>query len=231
MASELDEIFRKAGRKERAVYEKRYLKSALEFYGTGVPFVRKQAKMFYKAHPDYSHDELWALVDVLWRKDNHELRSFCVALLELFSDRLLASDLSRIKSLLIQSAGWALVDWLATGVLSVMVQRYASARRSMKVWARHDNFWIRRSALLSLLSELRCGEGDFTYFEELAVPMLQEKEFFIRKAIGWILREVSKKNPDLSFGFLKRHRQTVSSLTLREGSKYLSPRQKQALNI
>ena len=51
--------------------------------------------------------------------------------------------------------------------------------------------------------------------------MLGEREFFIRKAIGWVLREVSKKRPELTFEFLREHRDEVSGLTLSEGAKYL----------
>ena len=51
--------------------------------------------------------------------------------------------------------------------------------------------------------------------------MVEEKEFFIRKAIGWILREVSKNRPELAFGFLREHRDLVSGLTMAEGAKYL----------
>lgn len=59
--------------------------------------------------------------------------------------------------------------------------------------------------------------------------MLDEKEFFIRKAIGWVLREVSKKRPKLVFEFLREHRAEVSGLTLREGAKYLPAAQRRAL--
>jgi len=61
--------------------------------------------------------------------------------------------------------------------------------------------------------------------------MLEEREFFIRKAIGWVLREVSKKRPALSFGFLREHRDRVSRLTLQEGAKYLSPARRRALGL
>jgi 3-methyladenine DNA glycosylase AlkD len=59
--------------------------------------------------------------------------------------------------------------------------------------------------------------------------MLGEREFFIRKAIGWVLREVGKRRPELTFEFLREHRDAVSGLTLREGAKYLLPAQRRAL--
>jgi hypothetical protein len=72
--------------------------------------------------------------------------------------------------------------------------------------------------------------GDFDLFARLAVGMLDEREFFIRKAIGWVLREVSKKRSKLVFEFLRAHRDEVSGLTLREGAKYL-PAQRRTLRL
>ncbi|MGQ0569406.1 MAG: DNA alkylation repair protein, partial [Armatimonadota bacterium] len=56
-------------------------------------------------------------------------------------------------------------------------------------------------------------------------------EFFIRKATGWVLREVSKKRPALVYEFLRRHQDRVSGLTLREGSKYLPDAKRRALGL
>ena len=61
--------------------------------------------------------------------------------------------------------------------------------------------------------------------------MLDEREFFIRKAIGWVLREVSKKRPALTYAFLREHRRRVSNLSLQEGAKYLSPTEREALGL
>ena len=82
---------------------------------------------------------------------------------------------------------------------------------------------MRRTALLAQLDELRAGRGDFDLFARLAVPMLGEREFFIRKAIGWVLRDTSRKRPALTFAFLQAHRDAMSGLTLREGARRLPP--------
>jgi 3-methyladenine DNA glycosylase AlkD len=61
--------------------------------------------------------------------------------------------------------------------------------------------------------------------------MLDEREFFIRKAIGWVLREVSKKRPELAYAFLKEHRDRVSRLSLLEGAKYLPSAERKSLGL
>ena len=97
-------------------------------------------------------------------------------------------------------------------------------------WSRDDDFWIRRASMLAQLPSLRAGGGDFEQFASFASRMAGEKEFFIRKAIGWVLRDVSKKRPDLVFGFLLDHVHEVSGLTLREGCKYLPEGQRETLS-
>jgi 3-methyladenine DNA glycosylase AlkD len=88
-------------------------------------------------------------------------------------------------------------------------------------WATDPDFWIRRSALLSLLLPLRRGAGDFGRFSRYADQMLAEKGFFIRKAIGWVLRETAKKRPDLVAGWLEPRIPLLSGVTLREAVKPL----------
>jgi 3-methyladenine DNA glycosylase AlkD len=112
-----------------------------------------------------------------------------------------------------------------------VIARDPRARKRLAVWASDDDFWVRRAALLAEHDALRAGTGDFTLWSRLAVSMLDEREFFIRKAIGWVLREVSKKRPEATYEFLRKHRDRVSGLSLREGAKYLSAPQRRALGL
>lgn len=68
-------------------------------------------------------------------------------------------------------------------------------------------------------------------FVRIAAPMLEDKEFFIRKAIGWVLRDISKRRPDEVHAFLLQHRERASGLTLREGAKHLPASMRQSLGL
>jgi 3-methyladenine DNA glycosylase AlkD len=98
-------------------------------------------------------------------------------------------------------------------------------------WATDDDFWLRRSALLALLVPLRKGGGDLDRFLRHADAMLDEKEFFVRKAIGWVLRDVGKKRPDVVFAWLLPRARRASGVTLREAVKPLGPEQRQAIEL
>ena len=225
--------YRRLGTPERASAERAYLKSPLRFHGVTVPDVRRQAAdLVRRGMPELAERRrLLALARAFLATDFHDLHSTAIALLEKRQDLLLERDLEWLKRVVRRSANWAHVDWLATKVVGPIVARATAAtrRRTLRSWARDPDFWVRRSALLAQLDELRAGGGDFPLFAALAAPMLPDKEFFIRKAIGWVLREVGKRRPQLTYEFLRQHRSQVSGLTLREGSRRLSPAMRAAL--
>lgn len=209
---------------ERAVFEKGYMKSELEFVGATVPDTHKCAKRVAKANQDLSRKELRALVDDLWATDIHEVRTVAVALLDHFSSLLRSSDLAMVRRRIIDAAGWAHVDWLAANVSGSIVLDHPECIDKLDDWAVDKSFWVRRAAMLSLLLPLRSGDlSEWPRFVRYAEPMLEEKEFFIRKSIGWVLRETSKRNPVPVAEFLLRNLDYCSGLTLREGAKYLEP--------
>jgi 3-methyladenine DNA glycosylase AlkD len=87
-------------------------------------------------------------------------------------------------------------------------------------WATDPDFWIRRSSLLAELKPLRNG-AELAPFLRRADAMLEEKEFFIRKAIGWVLREVSKRRPEEVAAWMAPRTHRASWVTMREAVKYL----------
>jgi 3-methyladenine DNA glycosylase AlkD len=140
-----------------------------------------------------------------------------------------ARDLELVESKLRTSYTWAYVDALAVHVAGSIVQRYPDAAVTLDRWADDADFWIRRSAILALLLPLRDGAGDLERFLRYADSMLDEKEFFIRKAIGWVLREVGKKRPAEVRAFLEPRLGRAAGLTVREAVKYLPAADRDAL--
>lgn len=222
LARELEAALRAAAVPGRAEQEKRYLKSALLHLGASVPSLRRAAAATRRAHPDLDRARLLALVDALWSRGIHECRAACVELLELYADRLVAGDLEGVlERLLRESRTWALVDGLAASVAGPLVERFPALGRTLDRWAADGDFWIRRSALLAELLPLREGRGDFARFGRHADAMLEEKEFFVRKAIGWVLRDASRRHPDRVARWLLPRAGRASGLTLREATKRL----------
>lgn len=225
----IDRSLREAGTVERAEAEKRYLKSNLKHYGVTVPSIRKIAKAFLARSPDLDRTVLLALVAALWDRPVHECRFMAVELLTLRHALLEPRDVGVVEGLIRESKTWALVDPLAAVVAGNLVVRHPDADRVLDRWAGDDDFWVRRSALLAHLKPLARGEGDFDRFGRYADAMLEEKEFFIRKAIGWVLRDTARKRPDLVYQWIAPRAHRAAGVTVREAVKRLSPIQADAV--
>jgi 3-methyladenine DNA glycosylase AlkD len=224
-ADEIDAELRAAGTPERAEQERRYLKSELEHYGVTVPALRR----IVRATERLERPELLETVEALWARPVHECRAAAVELLEIHVDLLESGDIELLERLLRRSKTWALVDNLAASIVGPLVDRYPELGATLDRWAADEDFWLRRSALLAHLLALRRGEGDFERFGRYADAMLDEREFFIRKAIGWVLRDTARKRPDLVFAWLEPRAARASGLTVREAVKRLPDEQRAAI--
>jgi 3-methyladenine DNA glycosylase AlkD len=227
-ARDIEQRCREAGNAERAGGERAYLKSDLEFYGAGVGDVRSVARTFVTTHPALTHDELTAVIGKLWARPVHECRMAAVMLLELDARLLGRDDLALIESMIRGSLTWAYVDDLAGHAAGSLLVLYPELGSQIDAWAVDANFWVRRSALLAQLIPLKQG-ADFDTFAGYADAMLEEKEFFIRKAVGWVLRETSKRRPDEVYRWVVPRAARASGVTLREAVKYLDPAQREEI--
>jgi 3-methyladenine DNA glycosylase AlkD len=228
VADDLERDLRPLGTPERAEGEKRYLKSDLDFLGVSVWGIRKVMKAFAEQHRDLSRDDAVALIEALWARPVFERRMMAAMLLEEYVAVLEPSDLELIEQLIRESKTWALVDVLSGDVVGELILRKPKVAATLDAWAKDDDFWIRRSALLAQLLPLKHG-ASFRRFASYADAMLDEKEFFIRKAIGWVLRETAKRRPDEVYEWLAPRAHRASGVTIREAVKYLDDARKDAL--
>ena len=176
-----------------------------------------------------SHDDLVGVVEALWQESVHERRMAAAELLAMNVDRLGYDDAALLERLLRESRTWALVDVLAASVVGDLVERDERFGAVLDRWAGDGDLWIRRSALLALLVPLRKGVGDFERFGRYADAMLDEREFFIRKAIGWVLRDTARKRPDMVYKWLLPRAARASGVTVREAVKPLSEAQRRSV--
>lgn len=161
----------------------------------------------------------WALA--LWREAVHERRVAAIEILQLAAESLTAADLGVLERLIRESHTWAYVDALAGSVAGGVALRDPAAWARIDAWAADSDFWLRRSALLALLQGIRAGTPDLPRFARYADPMLGEKEFFIRKAIGWVLREISRRDPGWTSAWTQAHISEISGVTFREAVRHL----------
>jgi len=210
------------GTPQRAAGSKAYLKSGLRFLGNDTATVRQEARTWGIAHPDWDIDTLCGLTEALWRREVFELRNFALVLLVKQAAELEPRHLPFLERLLRNSHTWALVDEIAPRLVGPLLVRHPrEVGHVLDRWATDADFWIRRAAILSLLLPMRRGEGDWKRFARYADPLLADREFFIRKAIGWVLREAVKSEPDRVVAYVAARAGRLSGVTWREATRKL----------
>jgi 3-methyladenine DNA glycosylase AlkD len=228
LADRIEARLREVGTEHRATGEKAYLKSDLEFVGATVRDTREIIRALVE-RPDRA--ELLALVEALWASPIHERRSAAVLLLARHARLLRTEDLPLLERLARASRTWALLDYLAVDALGPMVEADpAGTSAILDRWASDPDFWVRRASLLAELRPIRNGvEGALDRFLLRADAMLDEREFFIRKAIGWVLREAGKRQPGAVAAWVAPRTHRASGVTMREAVKHLAAADAQRL--
>ena len=225
-AADIEKALAEVGTAARAAGTKRYLKSSMRHLGASVPQMRAEAKGAAKEVG--TRRELRALADDLWAEPVFERRACAAFLLDYRVELLGPADIATIKRYVASSGTWALVDPLSADLLGDLLLARPEAAVRLEPWARDRDFWVRRAALLSQIKPLKAG-ADFGRFAGWADAMLDEREFFVRKAIGWVLREVGKTRPAEVYDWLLPRATRASGVTTREAVKYLEPAQREAI--
>lgn len=210
------------GTPQRAAAERAYLKSTLRHLGAPVPAVRRVVRNWVRRHPGVVHDDLFAIADALWAEPVHERRLAAIELLQAMPRRVGGDDLPWLELHLRDCRTWALVDPLAGLVVADLAAREpAAVMPSLDGWVLDPDFWMRRSAVLALRSAVRRGEQLDRLFQ-YAETLLPDDEFFVRKAVGWVLREVAPRHPREVSLWLRDHIDEISLITLREPLRKLA---------
>ncbi|MFF8818403.1 DNA alkylation repair protein [Leucobacter sp. NPDC015123] len=233
LADRIDAELRARATPERTERERAYLKSENVHYGVTVPQMRQAVRAALQG-VQLDRIALRAVVTDLWSPGAsgtpvHERRAAAVELLERHHSVLEIADAELLERLLREAGTWALVDNIAANVVGPVAEREERFGAVLDRWLVDDDFWLRRAALLAHLVPLREGRGDWDRFSRAADSLLDEREFFIRKAIGWVLRDMSRKRPDDVYEWLLPRARRASGVTIREAVRHLSVAQRDAV--
>ena len=209
------------GDPERARGAQAYMKSAMPFHGVGaVPFRSVCRELFAPLAP---HDAAAFRREVLGLFRGAAFREETYAAVELARWKAFARfrDLDFLpvcEELVVEGAWWDVVDPVASHLLGELLAREPQAmRREMLAWARRGDLWKRRAAILCQLGFK--GRTDLALLYACIEPSLASKEFFLRKAIGWALRQYAWTDPAEVARWVAAHEERLSPLSRREALK------------
>jgi 3-methyladenine DNA glycosylase AlkD len=193
-----------------------YMKSAMPFLGVRVPEVRRIVRLTLRGASD--REELLTLARELWDPATHREERY--AALAVLGVRALKADpalVPHVEHMVRTGRWWDYTDELAHRLADLHDARPGETAVLARRWSIDDDFWIRRIAILSQLG--RRDRVDPDLLAEVIRPNLHDGEFFIRKAIGWALREYARVQPDWVRTFADAH--DLSPLSRREALKHL----------
>lgn len=202
---------------ERAAAMRAYMRNRFEYLGVSMPGHRAAVAPLLKRFSPAGPEELRIAAEGLWQMREREYQYVAIGLLGRYQKALSLDDLPWLLDLVQQKSWWDTVDSLLKAVGPIVQRSGAKGKRAMDAAVRSENFWVRRIAMLHQLG-LR-DETDTERLFRYAELLAPEKEFFIRKAIGWALRDYAWHDWRVVERFLKTTRAPLSGLTVREASK------------
>ena len=202
------------------------MKSELPFHGVRVPEVRRVAAAVARDHPLADPDAWEATVLGIWRAATHREQRYGaieLAYARAYRGWLRPDRLSMVEEMVVTGAWWDYVDQLAGKHMGHLLASYPEDVRPVLLsWAEDDDIWRRRTAILAQLRFKDRTDPDLLF--AVIEPSIARNEFFLRKAIGWALREYSKTRPHAVKRYVEANQNRLSALSRREAMKALAAR-------
>lgn len=214
---ELLSVMKENADAEKAEKMSAYMRNQFEFLGIQ-SVLRKEISKPYLKELKSKKDMDWEFVFSAWDSDYREMQYIAGEYLKSSIKKMKLKDIEKIKELALKKSWWDTIDFL-DGIAGALAMNYPELDDLMIEWSTDENFWLRRVAIDHQLK--RKEKTNTELLEKILVNNLNQTEFFINKAIGWSLREYSKTNPEWVRSFIDRHRDGLSNLSIKEGSKYL----------
>jgi len=191
----LSSEFQKNANTKIAAEQKAYMRNQFEYYGIKTPKRREIQKPFLVKQFLPSKKEAIQIVKSLWNKPQRDYHYVAQELLFKYSRNIEEKDIAIFEFMVIHKSWWDTVDFIATKLIGAYFKTYPEKRKpTIEKWIMSNNIWLQRSAVLF---QLKYKEGLDTDILAFTIkPLLGSKEFFINKAIGWVLRDYSRVNPE-----------------------------------
>ncbi len=206
-----------------ALRMKKYMLDQFEFFGIQSPLRKEIVRNFISEYGFPEENEIEKIINDLWNKDERECQYIAMFILNRFAKKAPKERIDLYEDLILRKSWWDTVDGIAPSMVGVHFKNYPELLKPyIEKWMDSGNIWLQRSCLLFQLKYKM--ELDTELLNSYILRLNQSKEFFIRKAIGWMLREYSKVNPDWVKEYIEKT--PMSPLSSREGLKWVNRKTK-----
>lgn len=215
----LQKTFQSQADPETAAGQKAYMKNRFDFHGIKTPLRRKIQKPFLKKEIVTHSAQRKEVIENLWSAREREYQYFAQELIFTVRKKLEKEEITLIEKMVTQKSWWDTVDFIATKLAAQYFISYPEAIfPKINQWLESDNIWLIRTAILFQLHYKEKTDTELLAY--IIESQYGSKEFFINKAIGWVLRQYSRTNPDWVRSFIESH--DLHPLSKREGGRLLN---------
>ena len=198
--------------------QKAYMRNQFEFYGLKTQERREIQKPFLQKEFLPSKDNMEIIVRKLWSLPQRDFHLVGQELVMKYHKNFTKQDIDLIQFLLINNSWWDTVDYISVHILGSYFKKFPEEINNVcQRWMLEDNIWLHRACLLFQLKWKK--EIDAKLMASHINQLLGSKEFFINKAIGWVLREYSRTNPEWVLEFVEQTE--LHSLSRREALRLI----------
>ena len=212
--------YRELGDAGKAVEMAAYMKTDMPFYGVQKPGRTVILRQLVKEHIPAGQSEYERLVLGLWDLPHREEKYLALGVARHFKEFVTPELLPLYRHLIVEGAWWDFVDEVATQLIrSLVLHHPEDTWPVVDRWIDDEDMWLRRTAIICQVGLKEATDAGRLF--GFCQKRMGETEFFIRKAIGWALREYAKTDPEAVAGFARAHRHELSGLSFREATKHI----------
>lgn len=218
---EVRRLLSEAGDPERARGQQAYMKSEMPFHGVTSPEQRKIYRALFSTHVLDTIEAWQEAVMLLWREARFREERYAAIELsgaKIYKDFQVIDVLPMYEEMIVTGAWWDWVDVVAIHRVGPLLQGFKRPMKAtIRAWSKSSNLWKRRTAIICQIAAKRQIDLDLLY--EVIASNWADKEFFIRKAIGWALRSHAWVDPEEIATYAALHKGDLSGLSYREAVK------------
>jgi 3-methyladenine DNA glycosylase AlkD len=219
LLARLDETYRGAADPVRAAGARAYMREQFPFLGIPSPRQAQLNRTIVAGLAKPDETDLTVVALECWARDEREFQYFACAYLRRHVAAGTPRLLPTVRTLITTKSWWDTVDTLAAHTVGPLVAKHPSLQSTMDAWIEDDNMWLARTAILHQLQYK--DRTDAARLFRYCTARASHPDFFIRKAIGWALRQYAYTDAAAVRDYLERSASILSPLSVREAAKHL----------